>query len=76
MGELEQTMIYGPNWTDIFEPIFLDKENLKRRLKDIMVLRNPIQHERKIDDQDFLDGEAGLVWLSKSIGMPELNPFL
>jgi DNA sulfur modification protein DndB len=76
LGELEQTMIYGPNWTDIFEPIFLDKENLKRRLKDIMVLRNPIQHERKIDDQDFLDGEAGLVWLSKSIGMPELNPFL
>jgi len=76
LGDLLEIMVYGQNWTEIFEPIFLDKDNLRRRIKDIMVLRNPVQHERKIDDQDFLDGLAGLVWLSKSIGMPELNPYM
>lgn len=76
LGDLLEIMVYGQNWTEIFEPIFLDKDNLRRRIKDIMVLRNPVQHGRKIDDQDFLDGLAGLVWLSKSIGMPELNPYM
>jgi DNA sulfur modification protein DndB len=75
IGELKEIVIYGDNWDQIFQPIFLDKEGLERRIKDIMVLRNPTQHKRTVDDQDVADGISGLLWLSKCLTKPELNPY-
>lgn len=75
LGQLMHTIIYGQNWEDIFKDIFQNKESLQRRLKDVMVLRNPSTHGRKFDDQDMLDGTGGLLWLSSCIGDPDLNPY-
>ena len=75
LGELMNTIIYGTNWEDIFKDIFGTKQNLERRIKDIMALINPTSHSRKADDQDMLDGRSSLMWLSKCIDSHDLNPY-
>jgi len=74
-GDVSDIIIYGQNWVDIFESIFLNKDNFKRRIKDIAVLRNPTTHIRQPDDQDVIDGMSGLLWLSNCLGAPEINPY-
>lgn len=74
LGHMVDIIIYGENWERIFEQWFGNKDELKRRIKDIMALRNPSVH-RKPDDQDVVDGEGGLLWLSKCIGERDLNPY-
>ncbi|MCJ7776981.1 MAG: DGQHR domain-containing protein [Sedimentisphaerales bacterium] len=75
LGQLMNTIIYGQNWDLAFKDVFGEKANLQRRIQDVMVLRNPSTHGRKIDDQHILDGTASLRWLSKCIGEPDLNPY-
>jgi len=75
LGDLIDIVISGHNWEQAFETVFIDKENFKRRIMDIISLRNPTSHARKIDDQDVLDGMGGLLWLSKCIDFPDLNPY-
>ncbi len=75
LGELMSTIIYGQNWEGIFRDIFQNKTSFERRIKDIMVLRNPTSHSRKADDQDVVDGIGGLIWLSKCIDDHDLNPY-
>jgi len=41
-----------------------------------MVLRNPVSHARRMEDQDTIDGISGLLWVSHCIGNEELNPFI
>lgn len=74
LGELEEIIVYGQNWEHIFEPLFMKKVHLKRRINDINVLRNPTTHTRHTDDQDVLDGISGLNWLANCIGCKELYP--
>jgi hypothetical protein len=75
LGKLIEIVVYGDNWNQIFMPVFMEKENFRRRIKDIAVLRNPITHIRKIEDQDVADGISGLLWLSNSISDSNLNPY-
>ncbi len=74
LGELISVVNYGNNWDEIFEPIFKIKGNFEYRVSQIKVLRDPTSHIRQCDDQDILDGTAGLLWLSNCIGAPDLNP--
>jgi len=76
LGDLMNIVLYGENWPDIFEPVFIKKLNFQNRMKQIDVLRNPTTHKRKFDDLDVLDGTAGLLWLSNCIGDTEINPYL
>lgn len=75
LGEMIDVVIYGRNWDEVFKPVFLDKPNFQRRIKDIIVLRNPAGHKRSKDGQDVVDGIGGLLWLSKCIVDRELNPY-
>jgi len=75
LGELKDIMLYGDNWTAVFEPAFGTKENVTRRVKDITVLRNPLDHRRAFDKQDLCDGMAGLLWLSRVLAKPDINPY-
>jgi DNA sulfur modification protein DndB len=74
LGKALSLVVNNQNW-DIFEPVFGSKESLTRRIKDVMVLRNPVAHTRKIDDQDVIDGIAGLLWLSRNMDCNDLNPY-
>jgi len=74
-GNISDIIIYGENWGGIFESIFLNKDNFKRRIIDITVLRNPTSHIRQPDDQDVIDGTGGLLWLSNCLGYPDINPY-
>ena len=76
LGRMMNIIIYGQNWDPAFKDTFGDKGNLQRRIKDVMVLRNPVSHARNPDDQDVLDGTSGLRWLSECIGEPDLNPYV
>ena len=74
LGDMIEIVVYRPNWQQIFEPLFGDKAHYERRIKDIIVLRNPVSHTRRMEDQDTIDGISGLLWLSQCIGNEELNP--
>ena len=74
LGELVQVVMYKLNWDGIFEPVFANPQNFERRIKDIIALRNPVDHKRKKDDQDVFDAISGLMWLARCIGAPELDP--
>jgi DNA sulfur modification protein DndB len=74
LGSLSTLIESKQNW-DFFEPYFGGKEELQRRIKDIMVLRNPVAHKRSIDSQHVVDGIAGLLWLSRNIDCTEINPY-
>lgn len=76
LGNLKDIIVYGNNWEQIFKEVFMDKQNFERRIKDIMVLRNPSSHIRKIDDQDVIDGISGLLWFSNCIEIRDLNPYV
>lgn len=76
LGDMIAIVVYGNNWDPIFEPIFLDKANFERRIKDVMALRNPVSHIRQMDDQDVVDGIGGLLWLSNCIQDNQLNPYV
>jgi hypothetical protein len=75
LGDMIHIVCYGGNWEQIFEEVFVDRANFERRIKDIAALRNPSSHVRRIDDQDMADGISGLLWLSRCISEPELNPY-
>lgn len=75
LGDLIDIVIYRDNWDNIFYTIFSDKNNFKRRILDIIVLRNPSTHGRKPDDQDIADGQSGLLWLSQCLSDQDLNPY-
>jgi DNA sulfur modification protein DndB len=75
LGNLIDIVLYGDNWNQIFDLVFMNKENFHRRIKDIAVLRNPIAHTRTIEDQDVIDGIGGLLWLSQCISDINLNPY-
>lgn len=75
LGDLKDIVVYGNNWEQIFEEVFGTKQDFERRIKDIMALRNPSIHIRKIDDQDVADGKSGLLWLSNCIEVRDLNPY-
>jgi DNA sulfur modification protein DndB len=75
LAQSKEIVFYRDNWEQVFEPIFIDKSNFERRINDITVLRNPISHKRKMDDQDVIDGIGGLLWLSKCINDQILNPY-
>lgn len=76
LGELKDIVVYGQNWAHIFESVFLNKENFKRRIKDISVLRNPTTHKRHYEELDVHDARSGLVWLSKCLAIPDLYPYI
>ena len=75
LTQLKEIIFYGENWEQVFEAIFIDKSNFERRINDITVLRNPVTHKRKMDNQDVIDGIGGLLWLSKCINDQTLNPY-
>lgn len=75
LGDMIEIVCYGTNWEDIFQSVFIDKVNFQRRIKDILVLRNPSSHVRGMDDQDVADGISGLLWLSKCLAIPSINPY-
>ncbi|MBM4140042.1 MAG: hypothetical protein FJ242_00885 [Nitrospira sp.] len=75
LTQLKEIVFYKDNWEQVFEPVFIDKSNFERRINDIIVLRNPVSHKRKMDDQDVIDGIGGLLWLSKCINDQTLNPY-
>lgn len=75
LGNTLSIVEYKKNWS-IFEQYFGSKSDLQRRIKDIMVLRNPIAHHREIEQQDIIDGTAGLLWLSRNIESEEIYPYL
>jgi len=75
LGELKDIVFYGQNWQQIFYNDLGDRQNFERRIKDIMVLRNPISHGRELSELDIYDGATGLYWLSNTLGIPELNPY-
>ena len=74
LGEMIQIVTSGQNWKEVFEPVFRDKDNFEHRIKNISALRNPVSHERPIDEQDLADGTSGLIWLSGCLNDPELAP--
>jgi len=76
LGEMIKLVFYSHNWDEVFKDIFLDKMNFQRRIKDIVVLRNPCSHKRNLEDQDVIDGIGGLLWLSNCIATSDLNPFV
>lgn len=75
LGDMMNIVVYGQNWDQVFQPTFLEKSNFQRRIKDIKVLRDPTSHIRKPDDQDVADGISGLLWLSNTLGIPDLDPY-
>ncbi|MBC8485543.1 MAG: DGQHR domain-containing protein [Bacteroidetes bacterium] len=75
LGDMLGIIIYGQNWGQIFQPVFIGKNDFQRRIKDIKALRDPVSHIRKIDDLDVADGSCGLLWLSNTLGIKELNPY-
>ena len=74
LTQLKEIIFYGENWEQVFEAIFIDKSNFERRINDITVLRNPVTHKRKMDNQDVIDGIGGLLWLSKCINDQTFEP--
>lgn len=76
LGELMKIITLSKNWDGTFKQVFEDKLNFERRIKDIMVLRNPTVHKRTHDDQDVADGQSGLLYLSLCINDPDLNPYV
>ena len=75
LGSLIDIVIYRGNWGQVFQPVFINKNNFERRIKDIKVLRDPISHTRTLNDQDVIDGTGGLLWLSNTLCIPDLNPY-
>ena len=76
LGEMVRVTTYGNNWEQIFEEAFGDKAYFDRRINDIKVLRDPVSHDRQMDDQDVQDGKTGLYWLARCINDQTLNPYL
>lgn len=74
LGDMMNIVVYGQNWKEVFEPVFIDKSNFQRRIKDIKVLRDPTSHIREADDQDVADAKSGLLWLSNTLDVQDLNP--
>lgn len=74
MGEMKDVIVYGENWDKVFESELVDKNAVERRINDVAALRNPVSHKRSMDDQDVVDGYGGLLWLSNSLAVPNLNP--
>lgn len=75
LGELKDIVIYGTNWSQAFEPVFITKDNFERNIKDVKALRDPSSHGRRIDDEDVHHGIAALSWLSRCINEPDLHPY-
>ena len=75
IGQLISIVVYGQNWDSIFKGIFANKVNFQQRVRQIKALRDPLSHSRTIDDQDAVDGVAGLLWLSRCIDETDLNPY-
>lgn len=75
LGDMIDIVSCGSNWEPLFKTHFISKANFQRRIKDIAVLRNPISHTRRLEDQDTIDGIGGLLWLSRCLGNPDLNPY-
>ena len=75
LGDMIEVVVYRSNWEGIFEKHFVNKPNFQRRIRDIMVMRNPASHTRRMEDQDVIDGIGGLLWLSNCLGNTELNPY-
>ena len=74
IGQLISIVVYGQNWDSIFKDIFANKVNFQQRVRQIKARRDPLSHSRTIDDQDAVDGVAGLLWLSRCINETDLNP--
>lgn len=75
LGDMIEIVVYGPNWEGIFKKHFVNKPNFQRRIRDIMVMRNPASHTRQMENQDVIDGIGGLLWLSNCLGSTGLNPY-
>ncbi len=74
MGQVGDVIVYGANWENNFINDFEDKNYLLRRIPDILVLRNPVRHDRSLTDQDISDGMSGLFWLSNCLGRNDIKP--
>ena len=75
LGEIIDIVCYKSNWESVFKDVFTDDAEFRRRIKDIMALRNPISHMRSIHRQDVVDGTSGLLWLSQCLSDPEIDPY-
>lgn len=74
LGDLKEAIVNKDNWA-IFERYFGDKDELEQRIRGVKALRDPASHTRKIDDQDVQDAVAGLLWFSRCLTDPDLNPY-
>jgi hypothetical protein len=70
IGQLISIVVYGPNWDRIFKDVFANKVHFQQRVRQVKALRDPLSHSRTIDDQDAIDGVAGLLWLNNA----HMNP--
>lgn len=60
LGELMEVVLRADNWTQVFEPIFRNRDWFRRDVEIITVARNPNAHYRANDTVRFI--EALLVW--------------
>lgn len=74
LGQLMDVILYGSNWTELFDDVFGTKENVKLRIGQVKRLRDAGAHGREIDQIVLRDGAAGLCWLAVNLPDPELHP--
>jgi len=52
-GDYIQIFSYGKNWENVFGKIFKDRDKCFGNLKQLIELRNAVQHSRKLDEKNY-----------------------
>lgn len=72
VSDYETIILSKPNW-DLFEPLFRRKGEFQRHMLAVRRFRNCVKHGRDIDRVERLNGEAGILWLRRSLDSVETS---
>ncbi len=62
----EYARIITANWP-LFEPLFRDRQNFDRHLRDVQNVRNALAHNRDTNRSELSHADGGLAWLEDTI---------
>ncbi len=76
LEHLRQVVLCGTNWEPVFEADFADQTNFLKYLSLLVPARDARAHQRSPDQQEIADAVSGLLWFSRVLAEPSINPYL